>query len=73
MMNHKDYCEESTTIAERVFSTMAIAKNRLRNRMNDLWLNKCFVVHIERDVFADIDNDTIMQDFQKMKTRRGQL
>ena len=36
--------------------------------MND-WL----VVYIERDVTYSIDNDTIMQRFQNMKTRKRKL
>ena len=40
-------------------------------------LNKNFncslVVYIEKDVACSIDNETIMQQFQNMKTRRRQL
>ncbi|GMP22833.1 hypothetical protein CsSME_00000668 [Camellia sinensis var. sinensis] len=49
---------------------MNIMKNRLRNRMSDEWMNDSLVVYIERDIFDGIDNDTIMERFQKMKTRR---
>ncbi|XP_016646929.1 PREDICTED: zinc finger MYM-type protein 1-like [Prunus mume] len=63
----------ATTSVERVFSAMNIIKNQLRNRMGDQWLNNSLIVYIERDVFACIDNETIMQRFQNMKTRRGQL
>ncbi|KAL7240722.1 hypothetical protein ACSBR2_006384 [Camellia fascicularis] len=63
----------ATAIVERVFSAMNIVKNQLRNRMGDKWMNDSLVVYIERDVFDGIDNDTIMERFQKMKTRRGQL
>ncbi|GMP24744.1 hypothetical protein CsSME_00001906 [Camellia sinensis var. sinensis] len=63
----------ATATVDRVFSAMNIAKNRLRNRMGDEWMNDSLVVYIERDIFDGIDNDTIMERFQKMKTRRGQL
>ncbi|XP_058227194.1 uncharacterized protein LOC131335726 [Rhododendron vialii] len=63
----------ATATVERVFSVMNIVKNRLRNRMNDQWSNNSLVVYIEKDVFDGIENDTIMQNFQNMKTRRGQL
>ena len=33
----------------------------------------CLVVYIERDVVCNIDNETIMQWFQNMKTHRRQL
>mgnify|MGYP003703393583 CR=1 FL=1 len=63
----------ATAIVERVFSAMNIVKNRLRNRMGDEWMNDSLTVYIERDIFDGIDNDTIMERFQKMKTCRGQL
>ena len=52
---------------------MNIMKNRLRNRMGDHWINDHLLVYIEKDTFDTIDNETIMQHFQNMKTRRGQL
>ncbi|XP_021810541.1 zinc finger MYM-type protein 1-like [Prunus avium] len=63
----------ATASVERAFSAMNIIKNPLRNRMGDQWLNDSLIVYIERDVFACIDNETIMQRFQNMKTHRGQL
>ena len=36
-------------------------------------MNDCLVVYIEKDVACSIDNKTIMQRFQNMKTRRRQL
>ena len=36
-------------------------------------MNDCLVVYIERDVACNIDNETIIQRFQNMKTRRKQL
>ena len=52
---------------------MKYVKNELRNRMGDQWMNDCLVVYIEKDVACSIDNETIMQRFQNMKTRRRQL
>ena len=60
----------ATATAERSFSTMKYIKNELRNRMRDQWMNNCLVMYIERDVGCSIDNKTIMQRFQNMKTRR---
>ncbi|XP_028126582.1 uncharacterized protein LOC114323236 [Camellia sinensis] len=60
----------ATVTVEKVFSAMNIVKNRLRNRMGDEWMNDSLVVYIGRDIFDGIDNDTIMERFQKMKTRR---
>ena len=58
---------------ERSFSAMKYIKNELRNRMGDQWMNDCLIVYIEKDVAYNIDNETIMQRFQNMKTRRRQL
>ena len=60
-------------IVERAFSAMKIVKNRLRNRMGDQWMTNNLIVYIEKDIFNYINNDVIMQRFQNMKSRRGQL
>ena len=36
-------------------------------------MNDCLIVYIEKDVACSIDNETIMQRFQIMKTRKRQL
>ena len=33
-------------------------------------MNDCLVVYIKRDVTCNINNETIMQQFQNMKTRK---
>ena len=63
----------ATATVERVFSAMNVVKNRLRNRMEDQWMNDTLIVYIEKEVFNSIDNETIMNRFQIMRTRRGQL
>ena len=63
----------ATATVERSFSTMKYIKNELRNRMRDQWMNDCLVMYIEKDVACSIDNKTIMQRFQNMKTHRRQL
>ncbi|KAH7679324.1 Ribonuclease H-like protein [Dioscorea alata] len=63
----------ATASVERTFSAMKIVKNWLRNRMGDNLMNDCLVTYIERDIFNNIDNETIIQWFQNMKSRRGQL
>ena len=63
----------ATTTIEKTFSTMNIVKNRLRNRMGDQWMNNQLLVYVEKDIFDSIDNDTIVQHFQNMKTCRIQL
>ena len=63
----------ATATVERSFSAMKYIKNELRNRMGDQWMNDCLIVYIEKDIACSINNETIMQRFQKMKTRRRQL
>ncbi|GAV74989.1 Dimer_Tnp_hAT domain-containing protein [Cephalotus follicularis] len=63
----------ATATVERAFSSMKIMKTRLRNRMGDEWMNDSLVAYIERGILKTIDNDTIMNRFQNMKTRRGVL
>ncbi|XP_042466270.1 zinc finger MYM-type protein 1-like [Zingiber officinale] len=62
----------ATASVERVFSAMKTIKTDLRNRMGDEWMN-CLVVYIEKDIFSTIENEQILQRFQKMKSRRMQL
>ena len=63
----------ATAIVERSFSAMKYIKNELCNRMGDQWMNDCLIVYIERDVTCSINNETIVQQFQNMKTRKRQL
>ena len=59
----------ATATIKRVFSTMNIIKNRLRNRIGDQWMNDCLVTYIEKDIFKTIKYEEIMQQFQNMKNR----
>ena len=59
----------TTATVERVFSTMNIIKNRLRNQIGDQWMNDCLVTYIEKDKFKTIKCEEIMQRFQNMKNR----
>jgi len=63
----------ATATVKRSFSAIKYIKNELRNWIGDQWMNDCLIVYIERDVVCSIDNKTIMQRFQNMKTRRRQL
>ncbi|XP_042387908.1 uncharacterized protein LOC121980001 [Zingiber officinale] len=63
----------ATASVERVFSAMKMIKTDLRNRMGDQWMNDSLVVYIEKDIFSTIENEQILQRFQKMKSHRMQL
>ena len=63
----------ATATVERCFSAMNIVKTNLRNRIGDQFLNDCLVCYVEKDVLDTISNEVVIDHFQKMKTRRGQL
>ncbi|XP_070052461.1 uncharacterized protein [Nicotiana tomentosiformis] len=63
----------ATATVERTFSAMKLFKSELRNRMNDEFMSGCLVPYVERKIFNTISDETIMNTFQEMKTRRGQL
>jgi hypothetical protein len=60
----------STTSVERAFSAMKIIKTNLRNKMADEWFNHLMVCYIEREIFKELDDSTILRRFQSMKTRK---
>ncbi|XP_009772384.1 uncharacterized protein [Nicotiana sylvestris] len=63
----------ATATVERVFSAMKLIKTDLQSRMYDEFLSSCLVPYIEKDVFSLIPRSVIMNTFQNMKTRRGEL
>ena len=63
----------ATASIERVFSAMKVIKNRLRNRIENNWLNTCLITYIDTDVFKKVKNKVIMQRFHSIKPRREQL
>lgn len=63
----------ATASVERVFSAMKRIKTDLRNRMGDEWMNDVMTVHIEKEIFVGIDNEPILQRYQRMQHRRTQL
>ena len=48
-------------------------KNPLSSRVDDQWMNENLIIYIEKDIIDTIDNNTVMQYFQRMKTHKGQL
>ncbi|KAH9672191.1 TTF-type domain-containing protein [Citrus sinensis] len=63
----------ATASVERAFLAMNFLKNWLRSRMGEQLMNDSLVVYIEKDLFNNIDNEIVMQRYQCMKTRKGQL
>ena len=63
----------TTATVERAFSAMKIIKTELRNKMADEWMNDNMVCYIEREIFAAIHDERILQRFQNIKTQKIQL
>ena len=63
----------ATASVERAFSAMKIIKTELRNKMSDGWLNDLMVVYIEREIFKEIDLQSIKKAFQVKKDRNMKL
>ncbi|XP_070040717.1 uncharacterized protein [Nicotiana tomentosiformis] len=61
----------ATAAIERTFSAMEFIKSELRKQMNDEFMSDCSVPYIERKIFNVISDETIMNTFQEIKTRRG--
>lgn len=59
----------STTTTERSFSAMKIIKTRLRNKMKVGFLGDSMVISIEREIVANIDSETIINNFKLLKNR----
>ena len=41
--------------------------------MGDEWINNNLIVYVKKDIFNSVDNESIAQRFQNMKSRREQL
>ncbi|KAK9073933.1 hypothetical protein SSX86_006527 [Deinandra increscens subsp. villosa] len=63
----------ATATVERSFSAMKRVKSSLRNRIGDDFLNACVICAVEKDELANVINEDVIERFQKMKSRRGQL
>jgi hypothetical protein len=63
----------ATATVERAFSAMKIITTDLRNKMNDDWMNHSMLCYIERDIFASIEDDKILDCFQSIRSRKKQV
>ena len=60
----------STATTERFFSSMNIIKSRLRNQMEDDFLDDLMVLYIEKEFADSVDNNFVIQEFEVSGTRR---
>uniref|UniRef100_A0A8I6YCR1 HAT C-terminal dimerisation domain-containing protein n=1 Tax=Hordeum vulgare subsp. vulgare TaxID=112509 RepID=A0A8I6YCR1_HORVV len=63
----------ATAILKRAFSDMKIIKTYLRNKMNDGWMNHIMLCYIERSIFANIEDEKILEHFQSMRSHKRQI
>ncbi|GKA65594.1 zinc finger MYM-type protein 1-like protein, partial [Tanacetum coccineum] len=59
----------STASVERAFSAIKIVKNRLRNKMGDVFLSDNLVLYIEKDIAETFSLDSGLDDFSAKKRR----
>ncbi|XP_050379600.1 uncharacterized protein LOC126796927 [Argentina anserina] len=60
----------STATTERAFSSMNIIKNKLRNKIEEEFLDDCIVLHIEKEFAGAVDNEVVIKDFEDLVPRR---
>lgn len=63
----------ATATVERCFSKLKLVKTDLRNRMGPEFLNNAMVCAVEKDFLQKVKDDNVMERFQAMKKRRGQI
>ncbi|XP_039003134.1 zinc finger MYM-type protein 1 [Hibiscus syriacus] len=63
----------ATATVERCFSAMKLLKTDLRNKMSDDFMNHALICAIEKEALLDVKIESVINRFQKMKTRKGQL
>jgi hypothetical protein len=63
----------STASVERAFSAMKIIKTKLRNKINNEWLNDLMICYTEREIFKSLDDVDIIRTFTRTRSRKGRL
>nr|XP_027062858.1 uncharacterized protein LOC113689259 [Coffea arabica] len=63
----------STVTTERVFSAMKIIKICLRSRMEEDFLTNSMIMYIEKEIARTFDINSIIEDFDKIKSHRAQF
>ncbi|XP_027158393.1 zinc finger MYM-type protein 1-like [Coffea eugenioides] len=63
----------STTTTERAFSAMKMIKTCLHSRMEEDFLANSMIMYIEKEIARTFDINSIIDDFDKIKSRRAQF
>ncbi|XP_023756451.1 uncharacterized protein LOC111905003 [Lactuca sativa] len=62
-----------TASVERCFSKMKLLKTDLRNKIGDEFLNDALLCIVKTEALAKVENEKVMERFQKMFARRGKF
>jgi hypothetical protein len=60
----------STTSAERAFSCLKIIKTRLRNKMENDYLDNSLLIHIGGEIMRNYTYNDIVNEFKDLKERK---
>ncbi|XP_059638983.1 uncharacterized protein LOC132281283 [Cornus florida] len=63
----------STATAEKTFSSMKRVKTAMRSMIGDEFLASYMTINLERELVWKIDLESIIDEFESLKTRRAQL
>ncbi|XP_027109392.1 uncharacterized protein [Coffea arabica] len=63
----------STATTERAFSAMKMIKTCLHSRMEEDFLANSMIMYIEKEIARTFDINSIIDDFDKIKSRRAQF
>ncbi|XP_052627599.1 uncharacterized protein LOC111898342 [Lactuca sativa] len=63
----------ATASVETCFSKMKLLKTDLRNKIGDEFLNDALLCNVETEALAEVENEKVMERFQKMSARRGKI
>ena len=63
----------ATASVERCFSAMKIVKSDLRNRIGEDFLNSCVICVVEKEALSNVKDEDVMNRFQNMRDRRGDM
>ncbi|XP_023754301.1 uncharacterized protein LOC111902719 [Lactuca sativa] len=60
----------ATASVERCFSKMKLLKTDLHSKIGDKFLNKALLCYVETEALVKVDNEKVMEQFQKMSALR---
>ncbi|XP_052627237.1 uncharacterized protein LOC128133745 [Lactuca sativa] len=63
----------ATASVERCFSNLKLSKTDLRDKIGDEFLNDALLCNVETEALMKVEDEKVMERFQKMSARRGQI